>query len=171
MSPSSGSTSTTTRCVPKGNVKFSGSKKLVALSPGSSPGGRPSTSAYAYNVHIMMEKLLRHQPFAQVAQREGLKLYIESGNRNNENVRTEFEKLCRVNGFEIKGEAIRSIKKNSKIAVQLADYLAFFSWRLAEKAAENNLWNRCCFLDIATRNVDTVGCLAERFTPNFSYPK
>lgn len=130
----------------------------------------PRTSSYGYCLQVVIKKLCADPIIWDDIQENGLALRIESGNANNQNVALEFERIRQENNLEHLLLSVEFVGKTHCRAIQLADYLAYFAWQLANKAAEKRLWERSPLHDIAVDRIRTVGCLAEDFSPNPDYP-
>lgn len=131
----------------------------------------PSTSAYGFCLHLVCQKLLRSGAVWSEVQKRGITFLVEDGNNNNANVIAELNEIKQKNP-EVASylRNVGTVEKASCKAVQIADYLAYFSWRLAEKAARGQSLDHCPYLKTATANVETLGGLMRDYRPNPSWP-
>ncbi len=127
-----------------------------------------SVGPFVYCISPILRKLCGDGEVWEAIEREGFSVTLEDGNKNNTAVQIEFRKIAHRHQLE---EYLRSIEvepKGSSRALQLADYLAYFSRQEAERATLGTLNDRTHseFLDIATTHVATNHGLAEDFKPN-----
>ena len=91
-----------------------------------------------------------------------LKALYESG-------RTNEIQIVAINDL---GDRLRSISfanKSAGRALNIADYLAYYSQRFAVTALGESLEGRTPYLDIAQGSVETIMKLGEKFEPNPEY--
>ena len=130
----------------------------------------PTTSDYGYCLHIIMKRLCADENIWEFIKNNGLSIIIGASRpKRYAGIKSVFHDIARENNLEKYFESLTSAKKTSSIALQLSDYLAYFSWQLANKAALGTLNERSIFHDIAIKNVFTDGALAEDFRPNPFY--
>lgn len=97
---------------------------------------------------------------------EGLSVILELGNKNNAGCVEFFNKVRKKNGWEKEFKGIGECAKEDCVAIQLADYLAFYSWHHAVASFEaGKTVPFSSFLDVAASKVRTRGQLGEDFLP------
>ena len=97
---------------------------------------------------------------------EGLSVILELGNKNNAGCVEFFNKVRKKNGWEKELKGIGECAKEDCVAIQLADYLAFYSWHHAVASFEaGKTVPFSSFLDVAASKVRTRGQLGEDFLP------
>jgi hypothetical protein len=95
-------------------------------------GKNASMSAYAQCFGILLERLLKHPQLVDDILKSGLSFVVERGNKNNEDVRLRYEALRNFRELAMVLKDIRFVTKDDSCAIQLADFLAFYSRRHAE---------------------------------------
>jgi hypothetical protein len=99
--------------------------------------------------------------------RHGLSVILEAGDaKRDKGVELHFNDIAKRNKLEGYLKTLTTAPKDSSRALQMADYLAYFSWQQAEKASLGTLTARSEFHDIGLERVWTHVALAEGFTPN-----
>jgi Protein of unknown function (DUF3800) len=124
-----------------------------------------STYGQCFN-NVLME-VTNDQDVWALAQREGLTVILEVGNKNNQGCVEFFNKLRKERGWEKELTRIGCAEKSDCIAIQLADYLAYYSWQYASECFNRNDDGTAAlpsFLDLATSKVLTNGVLGHDFT-------
>jgi hypothetical protein len=131
-----------------------------------------NVAPFTYCLNIVMERLCGDGETWDLIQKDQLSLIFEKGNAHDGGLKVEFENIKLRNKLdEHLGSATVAPKRSSR-ALQLADYLAFFSWQQAEKAALGTLNSRSPFHDIALMSGPFVHVvLAEDFAPKPRKPK
>ncbi len=97
-------------------------------------------SPFGFCFEMLFHGLLAHKGFQNVVQKDGVTLsfVIEEGNANNAEIFQRYQRLKRDHGDKVPFFAgMAFAQKNSSIALQMADLLAFFSRRHSE-AIESN---------------------------------
>lgn len=91
------------------------------------------TSALAMGFTILVDRIIKHEGVASVLGEPGVNIsfVIESGNNNNVNVLETFNAIQRQNPELFKSLIFKD--KKSRIALQAADFLAYYSRRLRNK--------------------------------------
>jgi hypothetical protein len=127
---------------------------------------------YTYCLNIVMERLCGDGDTWELIQKDQLSLIFERGNAHDGGLKVEFENIKLRNKLEEHLGSATVAPKRSSRALQLADYLAFFSWQQAEKAALGTLNSRSPFHDIALTSGPFVHVVhADRFTPKPRQPR
>jgi hypothetical protein len=103
-----------------------------------------------------------------LAKTEGLTVMLELGNKNNEGLKQFFHGVREKRGYHNELRGIGECAKEDCTAIQLADFLAFYSWHFAAnsfRAGPGKVADRLPpMLDLATKKVRTIGQLADGFT-------
>lgn len=87
---------------------------------------------------------------------KGLSVFVEAGNKNNKEIEKYFNNISNASIFEGKLKSIQFINKNHCRAIQIADFLAFYSRRHMQrfdKYGKAIILPSCQFLDIIERHV------------------
>lgn len=94
-------------------------------------GRIPSMSAYCACFSALLVKLINGFEFSDEIVRDGMSIFVESGNRNNDEL-NQFFRECRSHPL-FKGalKDISFIPKDECRAIQLADFFAFYSRKFA----------------------------------------
>lgn len=130
----------------------------------------PNTSAYGYCLHIICKTIFQDQEVWDAIETDQFSVVLESSRKKSDRgVGNTFDRLMDENGLTDHIQSFSVARKDSSRALQLADYLAYFSWQPAEQAARDELISRSLYRDIATSRVYTYGELAEGFFPNPDY--
>lgn len=130
----------------------------------------PSISPSGYCLQVMIANLCKDQVvWDRIEAEGGLHLIIESRTGSDDGMREDFERVVGVNNLSDKLHSISFVRKDRCIAIQLADFLAYYSYRFALTALDNSTDGRTPFLDIAQSSVRTIMRLAETFTPSPDY--
>jgi Protein of unknown function (DUF3800) len=117
-------------------------KKLQEMSP--------IGICFALIMHQLVQKL--HPTVME----KGLSFFVESGNSNNAEIKKYFQNMGKAKALAPALKEINFIDKNSCRAIQIADFLAFYSRRRLQKYDITNgklLLPNCQFLDIIERYV------------------
>jgi hypothetical protein len=118
-----------------------------------------STSAIGTCFGMIVHDILRIPLFVAGARKEGLSFMVESGNSNNGEIEKHFHALSKERTYEGVLRSITFISKAHCRAIQLADFLAFYSRRQARghshTAVPLNL-PRCRFIEIMKRHVPVL---------------
>ena len=98
-------------------------------------------SSFGFCFEMLIHALLDYQGFQNVVQHQDVNIsfMIEEGNSNNAEILQRYQRLKRDHGEKLPFFAgMDFAKKNSSIAIQMADLLAFFSRRHAEAMEHND---------------------------------
>jgi hypothetical protein len=129
-----------------------------------------NTSPYGYCLTLVLKHLCADHDVWTAIESEGLSLILESAlPGRDKGLQIEFDRIAKLNELEQHFESLTHAPKRSSRALQLADYLAYFSWQQSDKAARGTLDSRSPFHDIAIERVYTHIGLAEGFKPNPEY--
>ncbi len=103
-----------------------------------------------------------------LAKAEGLTVVLELGNKNNEGLKQFFYGVREKRGYEKELRDIGECAKEDCSAIQLADFLAFYSWHYAVNCYDAGPGKVAkhlpALLDLATQKVGTIGQLADGFS-------
>jgi hypothetical protein len=130
----------------------------------------PKPSVVAHCLHMALTHLCKDGHVWTEIEKYGLHLVIEASTPSvDDGIRDAFDRLVAVNKLEKHLRSLIFAKKESSRALQLADYLAYYSHRFALTAMHRSLEGRTPFLDIAQSSVETLMKLGEKFSPNPDY--
>jgi Protein of unknown function (DUF3800) len=103
----------------------------------------------------MMVRLVTDPSMATAVRQDGVSLLIESGNKNNGGLIAYFHKMSKHPMFEGVFRAISIVDKGSCRAIQLADFIAFYSrrnMRNQERFRGKVILPQCPYLQIMARH-------------------
>lgn len=123
-------------------------------------------SATAYCMQIALRHLLEDDQIASAVKEHELQPVIESGTYVDAGIKQDIDRILNVN--EVRG-VVRSplfVPKTAALAVQLADFLAYYSHRFALTARNDSDAGRTEYLAIAQDNVPTIMKFAHKFSIN-----
>lgn len=104
--------------------------------------GRTKTqSPYGFCFSGVIDRLLKDDGFMKVVKQSGVNISfaIEDGNKNNNEILQRYMRLKEKHGSELSFLSdMAFVKKNSSIAIQMADLFAFFTRRHAVAMEKNN---------------------------------
>jgi hypothetical protein len=127
----------------------------------------PNMSAYGYCFQAIMNHLLRDKVFNEILGRDGVTIdfVIESGNKNDDNIKQLFFNIREKYSLEKKLNAIAFSPKESSRAIQLADFLAYYSRRHVEATEKANgvAPAENFYLELMQKNCYTIGEVATDF--------
>ena len=126
-----------------------------------------NVSTYGQCFNNVLVEVTDDQEIWDLCQREGLAVILEVGNKNNEGCVQFFNKLRKERGWEKELVRIGYAEKSDCNAIQLADYLAYYSWQYATECfnrTDDGTAALPSFLDLATNKVLTNGVLGHDFT-------
>jgi hypothetical protein len=129
----------------------------------------PGISAQASCAQIALAHLCRDGEVWAEIERYGLSLIIESSTVADAGIREDLARVVAANKLEKFLHSITFAKKSSARALQIADYLAYYSHRFALTAIHGSLDGVTPFLDIAKDRVPTIMKLAHSFKPNAEF--
>lgn len=99
-----------------------------------------------------------------LVEREGLSVILEAGNKHNAGVIEFFKKVRDAHNWQNELRQIGECQKKDCVAIQLADYLAFYAWRYALDCTATGMIGAIpSFLNIATAQVRTIAQLGDDF--------
>ena len=78
---------------------------------------------------VIMTHILLNRQIGPAIERDGVRFFIEDGNKNNNGIKDFFDDMSPVDTFQGTLKSLVIIKKESCRAIQLADFLAFYSRR------------------------------------------
>jgi uncharacterized protein DUF3800 len=109
------------------SIQKEGYKKAAART-----GLNKDMSAFGQCFGIVCEYILKHDQLAEQAAK-GLSFRVEAGNKNNNDVKQRFEALRGHRQLEDALKTMVFVGKDHSVAIQLADFLAFYSRRHCDK--------------------------------------
>jgi Protein of unknown function (DUF3800) len=125
----------------------------------------PSTPAYCLQLALI--NLCADGAVWREIEKYGLYLVVETSSPSvDAGIRDTFGGIVGINRLEKHLRSIAFAKKDHSRALQLADYLAYYSHRFALTAMHDSHEGHSEFLDIAQSNVTTIMRLGHRFKPN-----
>jgi hypothetical protein len=114
-------------------------QKRTYVKRGQETGLNRNTSALGFCFNILVDRLLRRPLSGPHIKADGISFVIESGNKNNADMVRIFNEVKKIHKLDKELRSIRIADKNHCIAIQLADFLAYYSRRHAvecDKAEE-----------------------------------
>lgn len=135
---------------------------------GEETGLNKNRSAYGWCFQMVVEQLLEAPETAERMKRKGVVFLIEQGNANNEDVRAIFDRFKSHEPFGL-ADVMRDIifvEKSNSLAIQLADFLAYYTRRHNEecvKAGGRPLAKLPPYLNIAVNSFKHYGFVANDF--------
>jgi hypothetical protein len=144
-------------------ASVSAQKKTYVLR-GQETGHNKNTSAIGHCFNILVDRMLRSPVIGPHIRSDGISFVIETGNKNNGDLKRVFELVRSIHKLEKELRSITFADKNHCVAIQLADFLAFYSRRHAEKCneAEASLL-ATGILDLVARSLPHDGFVATDF--------
>lgn len=129
-----------------------------------------SISPYGYCFKILLRKICKNGALWDQICSRGLHLIIEHGNTGNAGLSVDFEAMLRENGpLNGRVKSLSFAKKDDCRAIQLADYLAYYSGRDTEIYSDCQMPRDRPYLDIALQCVPTDYALCSKFVANPDY--
>lgn len=122
----------------------------------------PNKSAYGHCFEKVIEHLLSDDTVGDLIIRDGISFFVETGAAGNAGVLEIFHKRKAGDGAAFL-QQLSFIDKNSCKAIQLADFLAFYSRRHGSTLITTNVNKMASFLEIAKDRVRTIAQLGETF--------
>lgn len=127
-------------------------------------------SSFGFCFEMLFHSVLDDEGFKKVVQMEGVDIswVIEEGNKNNAEIIQRYQRLMRNHGDKLSYFAGMSLaKKNSTIAIQVADLLAFLSRRHLEAIEKNSREQiqEHAYLTALRKNIRCIG----RASTDFGY--
>ena len=135
---------------------------------GIQTGLNKNRSAYGWCFQMAVDVLLEDEEVGPLIRSEGISFVVEDGNRNNPDVEAIYERYKATPSFGLR-EAFRGIyfvPKTDSVAIQFADFLAYFTRRHSEdcvKAGGRPLDRLPPYLEIATTRLRHRGFVANDF--------
>jgi hypothetical protein len=121
-------------------------------------------SVYGQCLNDVLMEFHDNDALWKLLETEGLSVILELGNKNNAGCIEWFNKIRKRNKWENELKRIDECAKEDCVAIQLADYLAYYSWRHAVESHEvGKMVPFPTFLDIATGMIKTRGQLGTDF--------
>jgi hypothetical protein len=109
-------------------------------------------SAYAYCLALLLNRLLKQGELVDKIIAQGVAFKIEKGNKNDADVRNRYEALRSFRKLSEVLNGIALVPKDESRAIQLADFLAFYSRRHAAACEDaGNVVERDPFYDVLAR--------------------
>ncbi|MEQ1576915.1 MAG: DUF3800 domain-containing protein [Hyphomicrobium sp.] len=136
----------------------------------SETGLAQSISPYGYCFEIALRRMCANGHFWSKICEQGMSIIIEAGNPGNQGIRVDFERIiAEHNRLQGKIHALDFNRKDSSQAIQLADFLAYYSGKRSERLASGQSIIDQSYLDIALVRMPTDMGLYREFyrTPNF----
>lgn len=90
-----------------------------------------NTSAIGHCFNILVDRMIKSPLTGPHIRADGISFVVESGNKNNQDLARVFERVRKIHGLEKELRSISFAGKESCVAIQLADFLAFYSRRHA----------------------------------------
>lgn len=129
----------------------------------------PGISCEAYCMQMAFSHLCRDGEVWREIEKQGLQVIVESSTVADAGIEVDFNRVLAVNDLTDRIKAISFAHKQDVRALQIGDYLAYYSQRFAETAIHDSLDGITPFLDIAKHGVTTIMKLGEKFEPNPDY--
>jgi len=141
--------------------------KSVYRQRGQETGLNKNRSAYGWCFQMMVERMMKTPAVADLVHKHGMAFVIEAGNTNNGDVEAIFNRYVRTPEFGL-AKAFKSITfvpKDSCVAIQFADFLAYYTRRHTEAciAAGGPLGELPPYIEIAKRYLPHDGFVATDF--------
>jgi Protein of unknown function (DUF3800) len=113
-------------------------------------GLRRETSAFSMCFRGVLDRIVKDEDFqeAEEAPEANLSFVVESGNKNNQDVLQRFKAIKRMDPNRFGSPVFED--KRKCIALQAADFIAFYSRRIRNRASENS---RVAELDLLRRTL------------------
>lgn len=129
----------------------------------------PGISCEAYCMQMALSHLSRDEEVWKEIEKHSLQVIVESSTVANAGIKVDFNRVIAVNNLPHRIKAISFAPKQDVRALQIGDYLAYYSQRFAETAIHGSFDGVTPFLDIAKEGVKTIMKLGEKFEPNPDY--
>jgi hypothetical protein len=104
-------------------------QKCTYVKRGQETGLNHNTSALGFCFNILVDRLLRRPLFGPHVKSDGISFVIKSGNKNNADMVRIFNEVKKIHNLDKELRSISFVDKNDCIAIQLADFLAYYSCR------------------------------------------
>jgi hypothetical protein len=111
-------------------------QKRTYVLRGLETGYNQNTSAIGHCFNILVDRMLRSPVIGPHIRADGISFVVENGNKNNGDLKRIFELVRSIHKLEKELHSIRFADKSHCVAIQLADFLAFYSRRHAVKCDE-----------------------------------
>ena len=132
----------------------------------------PAPSAQAYCLQMALIHLCGDGSVWAEIEKYGLYLVVETSTPSiDSGIRDNHNRIVGVNRLEKQLRSVAFATKESSRALQIADYLAYYSHRFALTAMHDSLDGRTEFLDLAQGNVETIMKLGHGFEPDPNFIK
>lgn len=95
-------------------------------------------SAIGCGFSVLMTRLLLQDDMRQAIKQQGVAFLLESGNKNNGGIEKFFHQMSKADATEGCLRSISFVQKDSCRAIQMADFLAFYSRRFMHSHARFN---------------------------------
>jgi hypothetical protein len=125
-----------------------------------------SVSLYCHCFKSILDYMLQKSALSGSIDKEGMSIFIESGNKNNTEIHQWFNKWRQNSVVERLFKPLIFLGKTDCRAIQLADYLAFFSKRFSNEFTSKQRKEMNEFLKTAKDKIPTTGLLVDEFGPN-----
>jgi hypothetical protein len=133
-------------------VDKEGFKQGKAKQPGSFDRMSPIGVAFG----TIMARLITHPSIAAAVRLNGISFLLENGNKNNAEIEQYFHRMAKLDLFEGVLRSITIIPKAHCRAIQLADFLVFYSRRLLRNdfrfAGKNVILPGCPYVETMRRH-------------------
>lgn len=116
----------------------------------------PGISCEAYCLQMAFAHLCRDKEVWEAIERYGLHVIVESSTVADGGIEVDFKRVVSANNLQHHIKAISFVKKQDVRALQIGDYLAYYSQKFAETAIRNSLDGVTPYLDIAKDSVETI---------------
>jgi hypothetical protein len=98
-----------------------------------------NSSPYGFCFTLVLNALLREHSLRPMINKDGLTFILEAGNANDGDVQTTFANIKQRHHLTAQLHSLGFAEKNSSVALQVADFLAFHSRRYAEACEANRM--------------------------------
>ena len=133
----------------------------------ASTGLAAEISPIGYCFKIALRKMCKNSAVWRQICEHGLAIVIEDGNPNNRGMIKDFARMLSENGpLNGRVKSLETAKKNSCCAIQLADYLAYYTGQDIETFGRSTAKRTRSMLDLALTAVPTDYSICFDFTPN-----
>jgi hypothetical protein len=140
-----------------------GAKKEDLATAKASDSRAPPLSNEACCMQMVFYHLCKDQDVMEAIERYGLQVIVERSGKSDGGISFGFDRVVTVNELDHKIKAISFADKKDVRALQLGDYLAYFSQKFAETALDESLAGVTPYLEIAKNNVKTIMKLGQNF--------
>jgi hypothetical protein len=131
-------------------------------------------SVYGQCFDCVLAEMMADQEIAALARREGIAVFLELGNKNNEGCVQLFNMIREKKGLQSELRSIAYTAKGDCYAIQLADFLAYYSRQYAvecHKTKNVKAVKMPAFLDLASSKISTIGEVGNDFLLASPTPK